>query len=49
MLNDTVMKQKNPEGPSVVMDLGLSEQYAQVLTIAVKIISNMPQRTERTF
>jgi hypothetical protein len=42
-----VMKEKNPEGPSVVMDLGLSHHYAQVLNIPVKIISNMLHRNKR--
>jgi len=28
------------------MDLGLSHHYAQVLTIPVKIISNMPHRNK---
>jgi hypothetical protein len=37
------MNEKNPEEPSIVMDLGLSHQYAQVITIPVKIISNMPE------
>jgi hypothetical protein len=41
------MNEKNLEGPSVVMDLGLSHQYAQVLTIPVKIISNMLHKNKR--
>ena len=41
------MNEKNPDGPSVVMDLGLSHYYAQVLTIPVKIISNMPHRNKK--
>jgi len=35
------MNEKNPEGPSIVMDLGLSHHYARVLTTPAKIISNM--------
>jgi len=38
------MNEKSPEGLSVIMDLGLSHHYAQVLTIPVKIISNMTNR-----
>jgi len=34
------MNEKNPEGPSVVMDLRLTHQYAQVLIIPVYIFSN---------
>jgi len=41
------MNEKNPDGPSVVMDLGLSQHYAQALTIPVKIISNIPHRNKR--
>jgi len=41
------MNEKNPDGPSVVMDLGLSHHYAQVLTIPVTIISNIPHRNKR--
>jgi hypothetical protein len=41
------MNERNPEGPSVVMDLGLSHHYAQVLTMAVKIISNMTDRYKK--
>jgi hypothetical protein len=40
------MNEKNSLGPSVIMDLGLSHHYAQVLTIAVKRLSNMPHRIE---
>ena len=49
MLNDIVMNKKNPEGHSVVMDLGLSPHYAQVLTVSVKFISNIPHRNKRDF
>jgi len=35
LLNDIGMNEKNPEGPSVVMDLRLTRQYAQVITIPV--------------
>jgi len=48
-LNDIGMTEKNSDRPSGVMDLGSSEQCAQVLAIPVKIISNMLQRIERTF
>jgi hypothetical protein len=48
VLNDNVMNEKNPEGLSVLMDLGLSDHYAQMLNIPGKIFSNMPQRIERT-
>jgi len=41
------MNEKNPEGPSLVMDLGLSDHSAKVLTIPVKIISNMLHRNKR--
>ena len=40
------MNEKNHDGPSVVMDLGLSHHYAQVITIPVKIFSNMPKRNK---
>jgi len=40
------MNEKNHDGPSVVMDLGLSHHYAQVLTIPVKIFSYMPHRNK---
>ena len=43
------MNEKIPEGPSVVIDLGLSHYYAQVLTIPVIIISNMPHRIKRRY
>jgi len=46
-LNDIVMNEKNPEGPSVVMGLGLSHHYAQVLTIPVIITSNMLHNNKR--
>jgi len=41
------MNEKNSEGTSVVMDLGLSHHYAQVLTKPVKIISYMLHRNRR--
>jgi len=41
------MNEKNPEVSSVVMVLGLSHHYAQVLTIPVTIISNMLDRNKR--
>jgi len=41
------MNEKNPEGPSVVMDIGLSPHYAQVPTISVKTISNISHRNKR--
>jgi len=47
LVNDIVLNEKNPEGPSVVMDLGLSPHCAQVLTISVKIISNISHRNKR--
>jgi len=40
---------KSPDGPSVVMDLGFFHHCAQVLTIPVKIISNIPHRKKRDF
>jgi len=40
-------EKKYHNGPSVVMDLGLSQHYAQVLTIPVKISSNMLHRNKR--
>jgi len=46
-LNDIVANEKNPEGPSVLMDLGLSHHYPQVLTIPVTIISSMLHRNTR--
>ena len=43
-------KKKYHNGLSVVMDLGLSQHYAQVLTIPVKTSSNMLHRNkERNF
>jgi len=41
------MNQKTPDRPSIVMDLGLSHHYAQVLTVPVTIISNIPHRNKR--
>jgi len=41
------MNEKNSEQLSVVMHLGLSHHY--VITIPVKIFSNMPQGIERPF
>jgi hypothetical protein len=41
------MKKKYHDGPSVVMDLGLSQHYAQVRTIPVKISSNMLHGNKR--
>jgi hypothetical protein len=41
LLNDIVMKVKNSLEPSVIMDLGLSLHYVQVLTIALKLLSNV--------
>jgi hypothetical protein len=41
------MNEKNPLQSLVIMDLGLSLHYAQVLTIAVELLSNMPHRTKR--
>jgi hypothetical protein len=37
LLNDNLMKEKNSLEPSVIIDLGLSHHYAQVLTIAVNV------------
>jgi len=41
------MNEKNSEGSSVVMDLGLSHNYPQVLTIPVTIVSSMLHRNKR--
>jgi len=40
------MNEKNPDRSSVVMDLGLSHHCAQVLTVPVKIIGNIPHRNK---
>jgi len=41
------MNQKSPDRPSAAMHLRLSHHYAQVLTVPVTIISNIPHRNER--
>jgi hypothetical protein len=43
-----VINGKNPKEPKTVMDLGLSDHYAQVQTIPLKNFSNMPHRIQRT-
>jgi len=47
LLNDIGINEKNPDRPSVLMDLGLSRHYAQVLTIPIKNSSNMINRNKR--
>jgi hypothetical protein len=42
-----VMNVKNPDGLSIIMDLGLSHQYAQVLSVPLKIFSNMTHKIAR--
>jgi len=41
------MNEKTPDRPSAVMHLGLSHHYAQVLTVPVTIIGNIPHRNKR--
>ena len=40
------MNENNPEESSIVIDLGLSCHYAQLLTTPLRIFSNIPHRSK---